>query len=60
LETTSITSLHNSFELPPLLVKKYKIGIYKELCKKGLLTTEQLDALIELQKIEANFQLSQN
>ena len=34
---------------------KIKIGIYKELYKKGLITKKQLDALIKLQNIGANF-----
>lgn len=36
--------------LPQGFVIKLKIGIYKELYKKNLITKEQLDALIALQK----------
>jgi len=45
----------NNLLLSPILITKYKIGIYRELHKKGLLTLKQLDALIKLQKKEVNF-----
>ena len=34
------------------LYSKFKVGIYKELYKKGLLGEKQLDALIKLQNTE--------
>ena len=47
------TSIHSSFEqAPPIFLRKLKIGVYKELHKKGLITTQQLHALTGLQKDE--------
>jgi len=39
-----------SFNVPQEFIKKLKIGTYKELHKNELITKEQLDALIELQR----------
>jgi len=45
----------NSYDLPQNLIKKYKIGIYRELHAKGLLTKKQLDTLINLQDVKGHY-----
>ena len=58
MEKQSTPNVSNSqVELSPLLVKRFKVGIYRELYKKGLIPKKQLDALIKLQNIEAVFPL---
>lgn len=40
----------NIVTAPKELVSKLKIGIYKELCKNGLITKEQLAVLLLIQQ----------
>ena len=46
--------------VPAAFLTNVKIGVYRELHKKGLLTKNQLDALIRLQKNEAAFNIQKN
>jgi len=51
VENTNTVLTHNSdIPVPREFFITLKIGVYKELFNKGLLTKEQLDALITLQK----------
>ncbi|GHV00670.1 hypothetical protein FACS1894211_08550 [Clostridia bacterium] len=50
IENLNPSPIHTSIQPPPIFYKKFKIGVYKELYEKGLLTKKQLDALIALQK----------
>jgi len=43
---------NEQMKISPILIKKFKIGIYRELFKKGLIPKKQLDALIKLQGVE--------
>ena len=40
-----------NFEIPEILIKRIKIGLYKGLFKKGLISQKQLDMLIKMQNI---------